>query len=342
MDWEELRRPRRPARDPEGPELSLPQIKLPHWMKLPGLWVVALIALGIWLATGIYIVSPDQKGVVLRFGRLARVTDPGPHYNLPYPFETVYKPKVTEVKRLEVGFRTIHPGPPARYRDVPDESLMLTGDENIVDVDIITQFRIADPVKYLFNVKAPTETVRDAVEAAIREVVGSQNIDEALTTGKAKIEEDTRLLLQKILDSYDAGLKVDVVKLQDVVPPKQVINAFMDVASAREDKNRLINEAQGYNNSVIPEARGRVAQILNDAEAYRAEKVRKAQGDASRFKQVLTEYEKAKDVTRKRLYLETMEEILPGVEKFIGLTEKGAGSVLPILPLGRGDILPGK
>ena len=194
---------------------------------------------------------------------------------------------------------------------------MLTGDENIVDIDMIVQYLISDPAKYLFAVRDPDGTVHDAAEAALREVVGSKVIDEALTTGKGKIQIETMALIQKILNIYDTGLRVVAVQLQDVNPRKQVRDSFIDVASAREDKNRIINEAQGYRNAIIPETRGKVAQILNQAEAYRAEKTRRATGDASRFTQILAEYLKAKDITRKRLYLETMEDILPGIKKII-------------------------
>ena len=314
MDWDEFRN------------------KVPHLGKL-GIWGLVLVAVLIWLATGIYTVGPDEQGVVLRYGKISTITSPGLNYHLPYPFETVFKPKVTEVKRVEVGFRTLDPGPPARYADRPQESLMLTGDENIVDVDLIVQYRIGDAAKYLFRVKDPDGTVRKATEAAIREVVGSKIIDETLTTGKLQIQAETKMLIQQILNRYDSGLLITAVQLQDVNPPTQVRDAFIDVASAREDKNRIINEAQGYRNAIIPEARGKVSQILNAAEGYRAEKTRKATGDADRFKQILREYQKAKNVTRKRLYLETMEEILPGITKVILDQEKSG--VLPILPLGR-------
>ena len=312
----------------------MPNIKIPNFGK-KGLWYVVVLAVLIWLATGIYTVGPDQKGVVLRFGMLNAIKDSGLNYHLPYPIETVFTPKVTEVKRVEIGFRTIDPGPPARYADRPQESLMLTGDENIVDIDLIVQFLISDPAKYLFQVRDPNGTVRDAAEAALREVVGSKVIDEALTTGKPQIQAETMTLIQKILDNYQVGLRVVAVQLQDVNPPQQVRDAFIDVASAREDKNRIINEAQGYRNAIIPETRGKVSEIRNQSEAYRAEKIRRATGDADRFKQILGEYLKAKDVTRKRLYLETMEEILPGIKKVI-LDQQKSG-VLPILPLGEGN-----
>lgn len=321
----------------QGPQFQIPNIKLPNLGKT-GIWLVLAVVVLIWLATGIYTVGPDERGVVLRFGRMSSTTGPGLNYHLPYPIETVYTPKVTEVKRVEIGFRTIDPGPPARYAARPQESLMLTGDENIVDIDMIVQYLISDPAKYLFSVRDPNGTVHDAAEAALREVVGSKVIDEALTTGKGKIQIETMALIQKILNIYDTGIHIVAVQLQDVDPPKQVRSAFIDVASAREDKNRIINEAQGYRNAIIPETRGKVAQVINEAEAYRAEKTRRATGDADRFKQILAQYLKAKDITRKRLYLETMEDILPGIKKII--LDQRKGGVLPILPLGDGGQIP--
>jgi membrane protease subunit HflK len=208
---------------------------------------------------------------------------------------------------------------------------MLTGDENMVDLDMIVQYRIVDAAKYLFNVRNAETTVGHAAEAAVRQVVGSKPIDEALTTGKGVIQVETMKEIQRILDKYGSGLSVVAVQLQDVTPPKEVIQSFKDVASAREDKNRLINEAQGYRNQIIPEARGRAAQILRQAEAYRETKIRRARGDADRFLATLKEYKKAPYITRKRLYLEMMQEVMPTVEKVI-MNEKGSG-VLPILSL---------
>lgn len=340
VDWDEFQK-RREGKGPfEGfPKLRLPRINLPGF-RMPPLWILLAVFVLLWLATGIYIVGPDEKGVVLRFGKWVATTDPGPHYHLPAPIETVYRPKVTEVKRIEVGFRTVDQGPPARYSDVPQESLMLTGDENIIDIDIIVQYRILDPSKYLFNIRDPHNTVRVASEAALREVIGARKIDEALTVGKFAIQENTKTLLQEILDSYGSGLQIVAVQLQDVHPPDPVREAFRDVASAKEDKSRLINEAEGYRNAILPETRGRVAQILNVAEGYKREKISISKGDAHRFKSVLAEYTKAKDITRTRLYLETMEEILPGMDKFV-LPGDG-GSVLPILPLGKGSVSIGK
>ncbi|MFQ5912525.1 MAG: FtsH protease activity modulator HflK [Nitrospinota bacterium] len=331
MDWDEFRNRRSSGRG-GGSSFQVPNIKLPN-LRGKGIWYGVAAVVVIVLLSGIYQVGPDEKGVVMRFGRVVRRASPGFNYRLPF-FETVERPKVLESKREEIGFRTLDPGPPARYADRPQESLMLTGDENIVDVDMIIQYVISDEYKYLFAVKDPRGTVRDAAEAALREVIGSKVIDEALTTGKPQIQVETMALIQKILDSYDSGIHVTAVQLQDVHPPKEVSAAFIDVASAKEDKNRIVREADGYRNAVIPETRGKAAQVINRAEAYRAEKIRMATGDANRFKQVLKEYLKAKDVTRKRLYLETMEEILPGITKIILDQEKSG--VLPILPLGEG------
>jgi membrane protease subunit HflK len=310
------------------PTLQLRQINL---QLLGGIIVVVIV---IWLASGSYTVDPDQRGIILRFGKHVATTDPGLHWHWPYPLETVLRPKVTEVQRVELGFRTIDPGPPARYADVASESLMLTGDENIIDIDLVVQYRIADPTKYLFKVRHLSDTIKSASEAALREVVGRRHIDEALTIGKLDIQEATKALLQSILDTYESGLQVVVVQLQEVQPPKQVIDAFKDVASAREDKIRLINEAEGYRSAMIPEIRGKVESILREAEAFREEKIRRAQGETQRFLQVLREYQQAKEITKKRLLLETLEEVLPQMDKVI-LEEKVGTNVLPVLPLGK-------
>jgi membrane protease subunit HflK len=211
---------------------------------------------------------------------------------------------------------------------------MLTGDENIIDIDLVVQYRIANPVHALFKVRQLEDTVKSASEAALREVIGRRLIDEALTVGKLDIQEETKMLLQSILNTYEAGLQVVAVQLQEVQPPRQVSDAFKDVASAREDKIRFINEANGYRSAVIPEVRGKVEMILREAEAYREEKIRHAQGEARRFLQALEEYQQAREITRKRLVLETLEEVLPLIDKFI-LEDGVAPHLLPILPLGK-------
>lgn len=296
---------------------------------------VRIIFIGIallWLASGIYIVSPAEQGVVRRFGKMVRITSPGLRYRLPWPIEKVDTPRVTEVKRIEVGFRTVDPGPPARYRFIPVESLMLTGDENIVDCQIIVQYKIKDPADYLFNVKDLKGTLHDASEVALRQVIGNSDIDDALTVGKLRIQQEIRELLQRIMDGYESGLLITEVKLQTVRPPKEVEAAFKDVVSAREDRERLIYEAKGYQEDIIPKTKGRAAEVLREAEAYREERIKRAQGDAGKFLAILKEYEKAKDVTRERLYLETMEEILPNIKKVI-IDSKVGGGLLQLLPL---------
>jgi membrane protease subunit HflK len=298
-----------------------------------GFGAVVVLLLVAWMATGIYIVGPDEVGVVKRFGKVVYITKPGPHWHLPAPVETVMKPKVTQVKRVEIGFRTIAPGPPARYQVVPNESLMLTGDENIVDAQFIVQYRIKDPVDYLFNVANQTETVKDVAEAAMREVIGKSQIDEVLTGGKFRIQQETKELLQGVLDRYAAGIMVVAVQLQDVHPPKAVIQAFQDVASAKENKIKLINEAESYRNDVLPKAKGQAAEMLNQAQAEKEEMISVARGDAARFLSNLRGYRKSPSVTRRRMYLEAMEEILPNLEKVVVGGDLG-NRMLPLLPLG--------
>ncbi|MBW1644877.1 MAG: FtsH protease activity modulator HflK [Deltaproteobacteria bacterium] len=301
--------------------------------KLPGgLGIVAIFLLLAWLATGFYIVGPDELGVVKRFGKAVYTTKPGPHWHLPSPIEEVLRPRVTQVKRLEIGFRTITMGPPARYQSIPSESLMLTGDENIVDAQFIVQYQIKDPVAYLFNIDNQAKTVRDATEAAMREVVGKTMIDEVLTVGKYQIQQETKTLLQNILDRYDAGISIVAVQLQDVHPPKAVIEAFKDVASAKENKIKLINEAEGYRNDILPKAKGRASQLINQAQAEKEKMINVAQGDAARFLANLKAYRLAPSVTRKRMYLDTMENVLAGVDKII-IDAKVRQNLLPLLPL---------
>jgi membrane protease subunit HflK len=299
-------------------------------------WLVVVVILALYALSGIFIVGPDERGVVLRFGEVVREADPGPGYHLPWPIEEVLKPSVTQIRKEEFGFRTIAVGPPARYRDEDREALMLTGDENIVKLQFIVQYRVkADPkgaTDFLFNVRDPRGTVRDAAEAAMREIVGRNNIDDALTEGKDRIQLSAEELMQNILDRYDVGLEVATVKLQDVDPPDQVSDAFKDVISAQQDKARLINESRGYANDVLPKARGHAAQNINEAQAYKAAKVEEATGVAERFIALHDAYAQAKEVTRLRLYLETLEEVLPRVNKVL-LDDLGSRQVVPYLPL---------
>lgn len=314
---------------PFGPDFRF------NWLWLK--WIIPAVVV-LWFLSGVYIVRPDEQGVVRMFGKAVRVTQPGPHYHLPSPIEKVDKVKVKKVRRIEIGFRTISSGQPARYMFVPEESLMLTGDEQIIDAQIIVQYQVRDPEKFLFNVRdleSPQGALMDGAEVALRQVVGQRPIDDVLITEKLQIEIDIRELLQRIIDNYESGIKVIEVKLQTVRPPKEVAAAFSDVVSAKEDKDRFIKEAEGYREDILPKARGKAEAIIRAAEAYKAERVKRAQGDANRFLTILKEYENAKDVTRKRLYLETMERILPGIRKFVIDPEAG-GNLLQFLPLEKG------
>ncbi len=309
--------------------LNLPKQWIP-WLKL-----AIPILLLLWLLSGIYIVGPDEQGVVRRFGKAVRVTEPGPHYRLPSPIEKVDRPKIQQVRRVEIGFETISTGPPARYNFHPEESLMLTGDEQIIDAQIIVQYKIKDPADYLFNVRnleGSQGTIKDAAEVALRQVVGKRPIDDVLIKEKLQVEIDIRALVQEIVDGYESGVRIIEVKLQTVQPPKEVASSFSDVVSAKEDKDKLIQEAKGYQEDIIPKARGQARSIVLEAEGYKEEKIKRAQGDVAKFLAVLQEYEKAKNVTRKRLYLETMEQVLPGIRKFIIDSEAGDG-LLKLLPL---------
>ena len=294
---------------------------------------VLLVLIIVWLLTGVYVVGPDEVGVIRTFGKLTRVTQSGLNWKFPSPIEIANTPKVTEVKRIEIGFRSLKNG---QYRTVEKESLMLTGDENIVDAEMIVQYKIKDPVEYLFKIVAPELTVREAAEASLRTVVGRNRIDETLTTGKFTIQEETKMQLQSILDKYQSGIHVVAVQLQDVSPPKEVIGAFKDVASAKEDKNRMINQAEGYRNDVIPKARGEAEAMIRDAEGFMESRIKRAEGDAIKFTTILKEYNKAKSITEKRLYLETMEKVLPDIEKII-VPDKNSGNMLNLLNLNPGN-----
>ena len=296
------------------------------------------VLLILWALTGIYIVRPGEKGVVRRFGKAVRTTDPGPHFHLPMPIERVNKVAVEKIRRIEIGFRTVDPGPPARYIFKPEESHMLTGDEQIVNAQATVQFRVKDAAKFLFNVAnldGEFGAINDAAEVAFRQVVGKRLIDDVLIAEKLSVEGEIQKYLQEILDGYESGVTIKAVKLQTVQPPEEVANAFSDVVSAKEDKERFIQEAEGYREDLLPRARGLAEQIKRQAEAYKLERTNRAHGDAERFKAVLSEYKKAKEVTRKRMYLETMERIMPGIKKFV-IDPNTGGNMLQFLPLDKG------
>ncbi|MBF0277839.1 MAG: FtsH protease activity modulator HflK [SAR324 cluster bacterium] len=295
-------------------------------------WLIAIGLLFFWGMTGFFIVEPPEQAIVKRFGAYNRIVEPGPHLALPVPFETVVKENVKEVRRLEIGFRTIEQGPPARYRRVTKEALMLTGDENIVDVQFIVQYKIIDLPDYIFNITDKRDTVRAAAESAMREIIGRTTVDDAITIGKGVIETSTGELLQNTLDDYSAGVHIENVKLQDVHPPDPVKEAFKDVASAKEDREKMINEAHGYRNNLIPKARGEAVQMINDAKAYADRIVLVAAGKANRFDAILEQYRQAKEITKARIRIETMEEILPHVNKVVADPQLGK-NFLPFLPI---------
>jgi membrane protease subunit HflK len=274
-------------------------------------------------------VDADELGIVMRFGKLARSEPPGLHFRLPYPIEEVYLPKVTRQNITEIGMRSS--GGARGVLRVGEESLMLTGDENIVDINVVVFWRIRDPLKYLFNIQRPEVTVKDIAESAMRDEVGQSNIQPLLTEARQKTEQAVQKLMQQLLDSYDAGVSVDQVQLQKVDPPAQVIDAFRDVQAARADKERLQNEAGSYANRIVPEARGEAERILQEARAYKEQVVAQATGQAARFLKVYDEYKRAPQVTRQRMYLETMGRVFAGTDKLI-LDNKGVQPVAPLPP----------
>merc|ERR1711991_686100 len=296
--------------------------------------LILLVLVFVWLASGLYRVLPDEQGVVLRFGKFVSTTQPGLNYHIPFPIESVITPKVTKVNRMEIGFRSERDSgfSSGGVADVPEESLMLTGDENIVNIDFSVFWVIKDAGNFLFKIQDPEGTVKAAAETAMREVIARSDIQPILTEGRSKIEADTQVIIQAILDEYQSGIQVTQVQTQKADPPDQVIDAFRDVQAARADMERSKNEAEAYANDVIPRARGEAAKILQAAEAYKKEVVAKAEGEASRFLAIYNEYKKAKSVTQGRMYLETMEKVLADIDKVI--IEKNAGSgVVPHLPL---------
>ncbi|MGA9457010.1 MAG: FtsH protease activity modulator HflK [Pseudolabrys sp.] len=302
-----------------------------------GFALIVLGVLALWGFSGFFRVEPDELGVVLRFGKQVREVQPGLNYHLPYPIEKVLTPKALRINKIDIGMRIVDDlrrGGPAT-RDVPEESLMLTGDENIVDVDFSVLWKVKPTGvgDYLFNIQNPEGTVKAVAESAMREVIGRSEIQPILTGARQTIENAVQELMQRTLDHYGAGILVQQVQLQKVDPPSQVIDAFRDVQAARADLERAINEAQTYANRVVPEARGRVAQITQAAEAYKQQTVAEATGQTARFLKIYDEYKKAPDVTRERMYLETMERILGGTEKIILDSGVGGSSVVPYLPL---------
>jgi membrane protease subunit HflK len=304
-----------------------------------GFALITLGAIVLWCLSGFFRVEPDELGVVLRFGKYVREVQPGLNYHLPYPVETVLTPKALRVNKIDVGMRIVEDlRRGTTVRDVPEESLMLTGDENIVDVDFSVLWKVKPNGvgDYLFNIQNAEGTVKAVAESAMREVIGRSPIQPILTGARQNIEAAVQELMQKTLDHYGAGVQIQQVQLQKVDPPAQVIDAFRDVQAARADLERAQNEAQTYANRVVPEARGKAARIMQDAEAYREQTVAEATGQTARFIKIFDEYKKAPEVTRRRMYLETMERLFGGTDKIIidaAPQAGGGGGVVPILPL---------
>ena len=297
--------------------------------------LMILLAVMGWLTMGFYTVGPEQLGVELVFGKRGEQTGPGLHWNFPSPVGQVMRPPVGRVNRVEVGFRSTsgQVGVPESTRDVTSESLMLTGDENIIDVQFSVLWRINDANQFLFNVRNGEQTVKDAAESAMREAIGRTDFESARTSGRTKLGDGAKELLQKILDTYQSGVLVVELSVQSIDPPKQVIDAFRDVQAARADKERSSNEALAYRNEVVQRAEGQAERLIREGEAYKSEKVARATGDAQRFISVYDEFKLAPDVTRRRLYLETMEEIMAGIDKVLIDPNAGGSGVVPYLPL---------
>ena len=293
-----------------------------------GAFLIGILAFLFWVASGIYFVQPDEVGVVLRFGEYVRDAQPGVNYHLPYPVESVLTPKVTRVNRIDIGMRVVEDSRRggSTMRDLPEESLMLTGDENIVDVDF-SVFWLIKPDKgasqYLFNIQNPEGTVKAVAESAMREVIGRSEIQPVITGARQSIETAVMELMQRTLDRYESGVLITQVQMQKVSPPQQTIEAFREVQAARIGAESAQNEAQAYANKVVPAARGQSAQIIQAAEAYREQTVQEAKGQAARFLKVYEEYAKAPEVTRRRIYLETLERVLGRTDKTI--LDTGAG-----------------
>jgi membrane protease subunit HflK len=298
-----------------------------------GFVLIGIAIIGLWLLTGFYRVQPGEQGVTLLFGKWVGTTGPGLNYFLPAPIGEVIKPNVERTNQIEVGYRGAGTVTSNGSRDVPEESLMLTGDQNIIDIDYVVQWRISDAGSYLFNVRDPENTIKLASESAIREVIGKTDLEEALTVGRVRVEEQTRTLLQQIMDGYESGIFIAEVKMQKVDPPRDVIDAFNDVQRARQDRDRSQNEALAYRNDIIPRAKGEAERQVLQARAYKDRVTKEAEGEAERFNSIYDSFLTAKDVTTRRLYLETMQEILSKSDKII-MEKNGQGTgVVPYLPL---------
>ncbi len=300
-----------------------------------GIGVVALVLIVLWALSGFYRVEPDQQGVVLRFGKWVNTTAPGLNWHLPYPIESVLTPSVEAINSIDIGFRAAAGAASNRStssrRDVSEESLMLTGDQNIIDIDFTVLWKISDAGQYLFNIREPEATVKIAAESAMREIIGRTDIQPALTEARGDVQAKARTLLQSILDEYESGIEITQIQLQEMQPPAPVIDAFNDVQRAQQDRDRLRNEADAYRNDILPRARGEAQRLIQEANAYKERLSNEAQGEAQRFLQVYEAYLQAPDLTKRRMYLETFEDIYRETDKV--LLGKGTEGIVPYLPL---------
>ena len=297
-----------------------------------GIILIVIGIITIWLFSGFYRVQPGEQGVELLFGKFVKVTPPGLNYWPPAPIGQVFKPNVELTNQITIGYRPNGDARSAGSRDVPQESLMLTGDQNIIDVDFVVQWRIKNAADYLFNIRNPDATVKLAAESAIREVIGQTTLEDALTVKRGEVEAATKELLQSILDSYGAGVFIVEIKQQKVDPPSEVIDAFNDVQRAKQDQERSVNEAVAYRNGIVPRAKGEAARMIQEALAYKEKVTKEAEGEAERFLSVYEAYKTGKEVTTERLYIERMQSVLQKSEKII-LDNKGGTGVVPYLPL---------
>jgi len=296
--------------------------------------LIGLAVVLVWLFTGLYRVQTNEQGVVLRFGKWVETTEPGLNWHLPWPIETALTPSVTSVQQIDIGFVAAgNDRARAARRDIEEESLMLTGDQNIIDIDFTVQWKIADAGQYLFNIREPEQTVKIAAESAMREIIGRTDIQPALTEARGTVEAEARSLLQATLNEYEAGIEITELALQDVQPPSAVIDAFNDVLRAQQDRDRARNEADRYRNDILPRARGDALRVVQGAEAYKERLENDAEGEAQRFLSVFNAYLQNPDVTRRRMYLETMQGVLSQTDKVILDGQSGAGGVVPYLPL---------
>jgi membrane protease subunit HflK len=294
-----------------------------------GVAIVIILVVAGWMLTGFYTVQPSEVGIPLIFGKAQKPTEPGFHWNFPAPVGHVEKPEITSIKRVEIGGRA---DSSVGSDTLPAESLMLTGDENIIDIHFNVQWQINDPYLYLFNIDDPDTTVKNVAEAAMREIIGQTQFEYALGVGRGQLEQSSKELIQRTLDSYGAGVTVTQVALQSVDPPADVVASFRDVQAARADKENKVNEAQKYFNQVTQDAEGQAQKTIKAAEAYKEQKIAVATGDAQRFLSVYEQYKLDKDITQRRIYLETMEQIMQKMRKILIEPNAGSGTV-PYLPL---------